>query len=129
MASTTHRPPAPQPTSSDFATTCGEVKTSWTAVCAVSRTAKGQVVGADLVRQAHHHGEESDDGAGRLGGQVNVEILSRDLNIARFFTPYVYGRYSLDLASIYVSRGIGTIGLPIRLGAPPEIALLRLTSG
>jgi predicted MPP superfamily phosphohydrolase len=65
------------------------------------------------------------------GGQINVEILHQDLNIARFFTPFVYGHYRLnrpsgDSASLYVSRGIGTIGLPIRLGAPPEITLLRL---
>ena len=26
----------------------------------------------------------------------------------------------------YVSRGIGTIGLPTRIGAPPEISVLRL---
>jgi len=25
-----------------------------------------------------------------------------------------------------VTRGIGTIGMPARIGAPPEIALLRL---
>ncbi len=74
--------------------------------------------GFDLTLGGHTH-----------GGQVNVEILSRDLNIARFFTPYVYGRYTLDRASIYVSRGIGTIGLPIRIGAPPEITLLRLIAG
>jgi predicted MPP superfamily phosphohydrolase len=76
--------------------------------------------GFDLTIAGHTH-----------GGQVNVEILHQDLNIARFLTPYVSGRYHLkrpsgDLASLYVSRGIGTIGLPLRLGAPPEITLLRL---
>lgn len=68
------------------------------------------------------------------GGQVNVEILHHDLNIAHFFTPFVYGQYRLRrpsgaAASLYVSRGIGTIGLPVRLGAPPEISLLRLVAG
>jgi predicted MPP superfamily phosphohydrolase len=29
---------------------------------------------------------------------------------------------------MYVSRGIGTTGLPIRFAAPPEIAVLRLAS-
>ena len=62
------------------------------------------------------------------GGQVNVEILHQNLNVARFLTPFVYGHYTLDRASLYVSRGIGTIGLPVRIGAPPEITLLRLTS-
>jgi predicted MPP superfamily phosphohydrolase len=60
------------------------------------------------------------------GGQVRVEILREDLNIARFFTPYVDGLYNEGNRSIFVSRGIGTIGLPARLGAPPEVALLRL---
>ena len=60
------------------------------------------------------------------GGQVRVEILRQDLNIARFFTPYVDGLYRRDDAAAFVSRGIGTIGIPARLGAPPEVALLRL---
>lgn len=60
------------------------------------------------------------------GGQVRVEILRQDLNIARFFTPYVDGLYQKDGSSIFVSRGIGTIALPTRLGAPPEVALLKL---
>jgi predicted MPP superfamily phosphohydrolase len=75
--------------------------------------------GYDLTIAGHTH-----------GGQVNVEILTHDINPAQFFTPYVYGRYQLEgggrRASAYVSRGIGTIGIPARVGAPPEIALLRL---
>jgi len=60
------------------------------------------------------------------GGQVRIEILRQDLNIARFFTPYVDGLYRRGHAAVFVSRGIGTIGLPARLGAPPEVNLLRL---
>ena len=60
------------------------------------------------------------------GGQVRVEILRADLNVARFFTRYVDGIYREGTASIFVSRGIGTIAIPTRLGAPPEVALLRL---
>lgn len=60
------------------------------------------------------------------GGQVRYEILHQDLNIARFFTPYIDGIYSQGPDSIFVSRGIGTIGVPARLGAPPEVALIRL---
>jgi predicted MPP superfamily phosphohydrolase len=71
--------------------------------------------GYDLTIAGHTH-----------GGQVRVEILREDLNIARFFTPYVDGLYTEGGRAIFVSRGIGTIGLPARLGAPPEVALLRL---
>jgi predicted MPP superfamily phosphohydrolase len=60
------------------------------------------------------------------GGQVTVEILEQSLNPARFFTPYVYGSYREGNAAAYVTRGIGTIGVPARIGAPPEISLLRL---
>ena len=71
--------------------------------------------GWDLTVAGHTH-----------GGQVNVEILHHGFNVARFYTPYVYGRYQSGRSSIYVTRGIGTIGMPARLGAPPEIAVLRL---
>jgi hypothetical protein len=61
------------------------------------------------------------------GGQVRVEILHTDvLDVARFYTPYVDGFYQRGAASLFVSRGIGTIGIPARIGAPPEVALLRL---
>jgi predicted MPP superfamily phosphohydrolase len=59
------------------------------------------------------------------GGQVTVEILEQSINPARFFTPYVYGLYRAGGAAAYVTRGIGTIGIPVRIGAPPEIVLLR----
>ncbi|MBI3666724.1 MAG: metallophosphoesterase [Acidobacteria bacterium] len=72
-------------------------------------------LGYDLVVGGHTH-----------GGQVTVEILEQSLNMARFFTPFVAGLYRRGAASLYVSRGIGTINLPMRLGARPEVALLRL---
>jgi uncharacterized protein len=31
-----------------------------------------------------------------------------------------------ELASIYVNRGLGTVGAPVRIGVPPEITLLTL---
>ncbi len=71
--------------------------------------------GFDLTVSGHTH-----------GGQVRVEILHADLNVARFYTPYVDGLYSRDASHIFVSRGLGTIGIPARLGAPPEVTLLRL---
>jgi len=71
--------------------------------------------GYDLTISGHTH-----------GGQVRVEILGADLNLMRFYTPYVDGLYRRDQSSIFVSRGLGTIGIPARLGAPPEVTLLRL---
>lgn len=71
--------------------------------------------GYDLVLAGHTH-----------GGQVNIEILGQSINPARFHTPYIYGLYRQGPSVEYVTRGIGTIGVPVRLGAPPEVALLRL---
>jgi predicted MPP superfamily phosphohydrolase len=72
--------------------------------------------GYDAVLSGHTH-----------GGQVTVEILNRTLNVARFATPFVAGLYRLQGRSCYVTAGIGTIALPVRLGAPPEITVVRLT--
>jgi uncharacterized protein len=83
------------------------------------------------------------------GGQVQVEILDRRWSPARFITNYVAGLYhrplgaappransdfsvsptsskSLAPSFLYVNRGLGTIGAPVRIGVPPEITLLTL---
>jgi predicted MPP superfamily phosphohydrolase len=60
------------------------------------------------------------------GGQVNVELLHQNLNVARYYTKYVRGLYRETNSSVYVCSGIGTIGVPVRLGAPSEVSLLRL---
>jgi uncharacterized protein len=71
--------------------------------------------GWDLTVSGHTH-----------GGQVTVEILNEQLSPARFYTPYVYGLYRQEQSAVWVTRGIGTVGVPARIGAPPEVALLRL---
>ncbi len=70
------------------------------------------------------------------GGQVKVEIVDHSVNPARLITPFIAGLYRLPMsngngiplhkASLYVNRGLGTIGFPVRLGVPPEISLLTL---
>ena len=86
------------------------------------------------------------------GGQIQVEILDHRLSPARFISDYIAGLYqrpmfapapnerarsvvstskkftpeSSAMASIYVNRGLGTVGAPVRLGVPPEISLIVL---
>jgi uncharacterized protein len=69
------------------------------------------------------------------GGQVNMEILNTALNPARSFTAFIAGLYHLPMASsnatatrssLYVNRGLGTLGIPARIGSNPEITLLTL---
>ena len=60
------------------------------------------------------------------GGQVQVEILDSRWSPARFITPFISGLYERNSARLYVTRGLGTIAMPVRLNAPPEITLLTL---
>ena len=71
--------------------------------------------GWDLMLAGHTH-----------GGQITVEYLKQHLNLARFYTKYVSGLYRENGRALYVSRGLGTVGAPIRLGAAPELTLVRL---
>lgn len=47
--------------------------------------------------------------------------------LVRLFQPFVSGLHRLEKMWIYVSRGTGYWGPPLRLGAPSEITLLQLT--
>jgi hypothetical protein len=71
--------------------------------------------GFDLTVSGHTH-----------GGQVTMEVLSEAVTLVRFFTPYVQGLFRDGPAALYVSRGIGTVGVPARIGSPPEVTLIRL---
>jgi uncharacterized protein len=76
---------------------------------------KAAKLGYDLVLGGHTH-----------GGQVTVEIVEQWVNAGHFFTPYVAGDYHIGKTALYVSRGIGTVNLPMRIGALPEVTLVRL---
>lgn len=47
--------------------------------------------------------------------------------LARAFQPYIKGLHKHDNTMIYVSCGTGYWGPPLRLGAPSEITVLKLT--
>ncbi len=59
------------------------------------------------------------------GGQVSLPLIGAPVQWLRPF-HYVRGLYERSGTQLYVSRGTGMIGLPIRFGARPEIAVLRL---
>lgn len=59
------------------------------------------------------------------GGQIAVPGV-RKLSLARLITPFPSGWYEADGCHLYVNRGLGVAGSPIRIGAPREIALLEL---
>jgi predicted MPP superfamily phosphohydrolase len=71
--------------------------------------------GVDLTLSGHTH-----------GGQLGLPFFARRLNLARLMTPFTTDFYRLEDATLYVNRGLGTTGPPVRLAVPPEIALLTL---
>jgi predicted MPP superfamily phosphohydrolase len=73
-------------------------------------------LGIDLSLAGHTH-----------GGQLALEFVHRGLNLGRLGYTYSRGWYEKPGGQLYVNRGIGTIGFPIRFGAPPEITLFELT--
>jgi predicted MPP superfamily phosphohydrolase len=72
-------------------------------------------MGIDLSLAGHTH-----------GGQVALEFVSPEIAPSRLVTPYVAGWFQRPGGQLYVNRGIGTIGAPIRIGAPPEITVYEL---
>ncbi|HSE30065.1 MAG TPA: metallophosphoesterase [Pyrinomonadaceae bacterium] len=75
-------------------------------------------LGIDLTLAGHTH-----------GGQLSLEFLRRGLSLSRLETPYVRGWYEKAGAQLYVNRGIGTTGFPIRFGSSPEITVFELVRG
>jgi predicted MPP superfamily phosphohydrolase len=74
-----------------------------------------------LVLSGHYH-----------GGQVKLSPHPEGLSIARLITPYAEGLFELragasrEKALLFVGRGVGITGLPIRVNCPPQIAHLTL---
>ncbi len=61
------------------------------------------------------------------GGQVALPRPMHQHNISRLMTEYTRGLYESENTIMYVNRGLGVAGPPIRLNCPREIARLRLT--
>jgi hypothetical protein len=73
-------------------------------------------LGIDLVLSGHTHGGQVV--LGRFGGAVVAP--------ASLASKYVWGKYQKGKSQMYVSRGIGTVGVPIRINCPPEITRVVL---
>ncbi len=58
------------------------------------------------------------------GGQVNLPIVGPVVATSKF--GYVAGEYVVQGRHLFVTTGIGTSIMPVRLGVPPEIVILTL---
>jgi uncharacterized protein len=79
------------------------------------RLTQASELGIPLVLSGHTH-----------GGQVVLPGIGAPA-AARF--PVVAGLGRRRRTTVFVSRGLGTVVLPVRLNCPPEVALLRLERG
>ncbi len=61
------------------------------------------------------------------GGQVAIPFLG-PLRLPLMGRKYPLGLYKVGRMTLYTNRGIGTVGLPVRFFARPEITVLTLTS-
>ena len=75
--------------------------------------------GIGLTLAGHTHG----------GGQVILGNWSgAPIGIGRLRFKYLSGLYQEQGHSLYVNRGIGYLGIPIRINCPPEISRFKLVS-
>ncbi len=72
-------------------------------------------MGIDLMLSGHTH-----------GGQITLALGDFLLTPARLATVFLSGLFRIADSHLYVNRGLGTTGPPIRIGAPPEITHITL---
>ncbi|HEY2152349.1 MAG TPA: metallophosphoesterase [Vicinamibacterales bacterium] len=76
------------------------------------RLTEAAALGVPLVLSGHTH-----------GGQVVLPVVGA---IAAQKFPVIQGIGRRDRTTLFVSRGVGTIYVPVRINCPPEVAVLTL---
>lgn len=70
--------------------------------------------GVDLMLSGHTH-----------GGQVRIPFAPL-FNLPKLGRKYIEGLFSFRDMQLFVTRGIGTVGVPFRFRCPPEITVITL---
>lgn len=99
----------------DVAAACGSTERRFTLLLAHNPMELNAAAhcGVDLVLSGHTH-----------GGQIRFGFA------APLYERYLpAGLVSLDRTQMYISRGLGKVIVPMRVGAPPELAFLTLYAG
>jgi uncharacterized protein len=80
-----------------------------------------------------HNPSYFEDSAGRVGlqlsghthgGQINLGLRPADWILKN---GWVAGSYQSKGSQLYINRGFGTVGPPVRVGSPPEVSRIVLT--
>lgn len=77
---------------------------------------RGKIPAIDVMLSGHTH-----------GGQVGIHILGEDYSFARMVYKQWAGMYKDKDQILYVNRGMGMVGPPLRLAIEPEITVFTLT--
>ncbi len=77
---------------------------------------KAEARGIDLMLSGHTH-----------GGQIRVPLLGPIGIPTGLGKYYVAGLHRPGATTLYVSRGLGVVGVPVRVNCPPEFTHLTLT--
>ena len=72
----------------------------------------------DLMLSGHTHG----------GQIVFAKFGNINFSIAATVSDLISGHYKEGDTNLYISRGIGTVGMPMRLNCPPEITQIKLVT-
>lgn len=72
----------------------------------------------DLMVSGHTH-----------GGQVRIPTMGTPIIPSQYGQKYASGLVEGPDYKVYVSRGVGSSGLPVRFGVPPEVTLFELRRG
>lgn len=99
-----------------------------------------QVAGNDPVLLMMHNPDSFPDVPPRValslaghthGGQISLPGWGpvKAVIPSRYGFRYLYGHIVENAKDLIVTRGLGTTGLPLRFGVPPEIALVQLEYG
>lgn len=97
----------------------------------------GHLVRPDLVNILLAHNPNCFERAAQLGMDFTISghthggqiaLFTPEISPARLITAYVAGHYRQGTSQLYVNRGLGTIALPMRICAPPEISLFELVA-
>ena len=81
----------------------------------VAETIRDRRVG--LVLSGHTH-----------GGQAVIPGIGSPFVPSRYGQKYLRGRVQAPATTVYISRGLGTVGGPMRFNSPPELTLITLKS-
>lgn len=101
-----------------------QLKDSWSKEKLVSQ--KNRLTSSSVLELASRHGFDLVLAGHTHGGQIKIPGLGAVFVPGQGFPPkYVEGVYRSGSTTMFVTRGLGTSRLPVRLFSRPEVAIIR----